>query len=552
MKSETKTCESCKKQFTIEPDDFALYEKIGIPAPNQCPRCRWQHLAAFWNFGRFRKTQSALSGKSIITTFPPSVRFPLYDHTEFVGDDWDPTSYGRAYDSKRSFFEQFAELQKEVPHPHQLGTKNVNCQWSDDVWSCKECYLCRSLFECEYVSYGYRIIHCKNSIDLTYCFDTELSYDCLYCFKCYKVRHSYDARDCIESMFLFDCRNVSNCFMSWNLRNKQYHILNKPYTKEEYFKKLKEFDTQSWSGITKLKKEFQRILREEAVHRENQNVQVTNVYGNFLSECKNCVDTYFTEQSENARHVFRGFGQKETIDCAGAGFAEKTALSCVGLHIYDCVGTLYSSNCRYSSYIDSCEECEYCFGCVGLRKKKYCVLNKEYSEEEYKKLVAKIKEDMQARGEWGNFFPRAMAYAGYNLSLGNILFPETKEKILAMGGRWDDLEVAEYDAINGDTLPERIEDMKDEMTTKRIKCPKTQLSFNIAPQELAFYREHHIPPPRYHFDWRTEERFKPLVLSMHPQRGTCTFCKREIEHFYSPELGYQKIACVECYQKEIA
>ena len=29
------------------------------------------------------------------------------------------------------------------------------------------------------------------------------------------------------------------------------------------------------------------------------------------------------------------------------------------------------------------------FGCIGLRKKSYCVLNKQYSKEEYKILVEK-------------------------------------------------------------------------------------------------------------------------------------------------------------------
>jgi len=28
--------------------------------------------------------------------------------------------------------------------------------------------------------------------------------------------------------------------------------------------------------------------------------------------------------------------------------------------------------------------------------------------------------------------------------------------------------------------------------------------------------------------------------------------KKEIEHYYSPKLGFEKIACLECYQQEVA
>lgn len=40
MSSETKICQSCKQPFTIEPADFAFYEKMHVPLPRRCPFCR--------------------------------------------------------------------------------------------------------------------------------------------------------------------------------------------------------------------------------------------------------------------------------------------------------------------------------------------------------------------------------------------------------------------------------------------------------------------------------------------------------------------------------
>jgi hypothetical protein len=220
---------------------------------------------------------------------------------------------------------------------------------------------------------------------------------------------------------------------------------------------------------------------------------------------------------------------------------------------YGNVCNLYTTSCRYSAYLDNCEECEYCFGCVGLRKKKYCILNKQYTKEEYEKLVEKIKSDMKNRGEWGKFFPLSSAYCGYNLSLAQMMFPMSEEEALKFGAKWEKTPEPHYkNTISGDDLPDTIDQVSDDIIKQRILCPETKLSYNITQQELAFYKEHNIPLPHRHFDWRTLERFKPFSSMIVPQKGACYFCKKEIEHYYSPELGFQKIACLECYQREVA
>lgn len=551
MTAETKTCQNCKKDFVIEPDDFVYYERFDLPLPERCGFCRMKYLLAFWAHGRFRITKSALSGKRIITVLPESVPFPIYEREEYFLDAWNPFSYGRDYDPSRSFIEQAVELQAAVPHPHQAGVKNVNCDWTDDMWESKDVYLSRSALQIESVSYGYRLLRCKNSIDLTYCFDTERSYDCLYCFKGYNLKHSFNCRDCINGAFLYDCRNCQDCFMSWNLRNKRYCILNKQYSKEDYFKRLGEFDLKSYSAVEELKKEFWEHIRNDAVHRDNYNLQVSDSGGNFLNEDKNCHSSYFLDKSENCRYCLRGIDSKDCIDMV-MSIGENCGLSCSDEYSYENICNLYTTHCRYSAYLNSCEECENCFGCVGIRKKKYCVLNKQYTKEEYEALMTEIKQDMKRRGEWGTFFPLSAAYAGYNYSLANMIFPFSKSDALDFGAKWEESQAVSHEGISGNDLPDRIDDVKDDIVNQRIICQETGLSYNIAAHELAFYREHGIPLPRRHFEWRTFDRFKPFSYMIKPQKGVCIYCGMEIEHYYAPELGFKKIACVECYQKEIA
>ncbi len=40
MYQEVKICQNCQKEFVIEPEDFDFYQKIKVPAPTWCPKCR--------------------------------------------------------------------------------------------------------------------------------------------------------------------------------------------------------------------------------------------------------------------------------------------------------------------------------------------------------------------------------------------------------------------------------------------------------------------------------------------------------------------------------
>jgi hypothetical protein len=158
---------------------------------------------------------------------------------------------------------------------------------------------------------------------------------------------------------------------------------------------------------------------------------------------------------------------------------------------------------------------------------------------------------MKKRGEWGQFFPLTAAYAGYNYSLAHMMFQMKKQEAQAFGAKWEEPKTVKNVGMRAEDLPDRIDDVQDDIVKQRIICPETKLSYNIAPSELAFYREHGIPLPRRHFDWRTFNRFRPMTLMVEPQRGICVYCKKEIEHYYAPALSYKKIACVECYQREV-
>src|SRR3989344_3316829 len=510
MNQETKNCIDCKNEFEIDSGDLVLYEKIGLKIPEQCFFCRIKQYSAFWVFGKFRKGVSNLSGESLITVLPSSPRYPIYTSHEWWGDAWDPMTFGQDYNSSRPFFDQLKELQEKIPRPHQVSSKSTNCDWCDDSWDSKNCYLCRSI-----------------------------------------LKFSENSKDCIDSYFLFDCRNCQNCFMCWNLRNKQYCIRNKQYTKEAYEQELKNIKLDSYENVENLKNELENMLKNEAVHRENFNLKTTNSIGNYMTNCDKCVNVFSWENSQNSRNSLRGLNTKDCIDQLGCWNNEISGDNSCVTGGYEIKHSSWS-DCRYSEYIDLCIEVEHCFGCVGLRKKKYCILNKQYEKEEYEILKDKIIKDMEKRGEYGKYLPYSMGICDYNLSNGFVYFPQTtKEEIIKKGGYWSEENLSSKDGISSAKLPDSILDTKPEITSQALICPETHYRFNISQDEYEFHKSKNFALPRIHFDLRILKKVKKITaLRGYPYQ--CIYCSKNINAYYPPEWGYQKIACEDCYKKNIA
>src|SRR6185369_2436537 len=145
MKSEIRNCQNCKKDFTIEPDDFGFYEKIKVPAPTFCPECRLQRRTAWRNDWHLFKKKDALTGEMIFSLFPEEANVKIYDRDYWWSDSWDPTSYGKDYDFSRPFFEQLKEMLAEVPIPATSMSFVVNCHYCTNANNIKNCYFSRGI-----------------------------------------------------------------------------------------------------------------------------------------------------------------------------------------------------------------------------------------------------------------------------------------------------------------------------------------------------------------------------------------------------------------------
>ncbi len=536
-------CRQCKTDFKIPEVDREFHARLEVPAPTLCPDCRRCRRLAFWPYGIFRKRKCDLSGEQIITVISPERAFPVYKKDHWFSDNWNPPE--QEIDWDRPFFDQLYELQEKTPHAHKLGKGSTNCEYADDTWYCKNAYLSRSMSEIEDMYYVYRVLKSRNCIDITYCFEMEECYECTYCFKCYNLKFSSHSRGCSDSYFLYDCKNCSNCFMCWNLRNQKYCIMNQQYSKEDYEAKLKELKLNSRNALKHYRTQFEDLIRAHAYHRASLNTNIENCQGNYMTNCKNCRECYYWEDNEDCAYGLRGaYGAKDSMDTCGQYSGELQYECCQMTHSINTKFSLQSIDCFDCEYIDHCCNSNNLFGCVGLKRREYCILNKQYSKEEYFELKARLIEHMKFHNEYGEFFPYKFAYVGFNLSLAGFYY-DTPEGVADEEEPKSDLQGTPSTA-----LPDTSQEITDDWIGKPINCSLTGKPYSFIKKELDFYRQHNLPLPEFYPEERNRRRFTQMMAPF-PNSVACFTSQKQITSYHPPRLNYEKILCEDCYLKTV-
>ncbi len=394
MLSETKNCQNCKQNFTIEPDDFAFYEKIKVPPPTWCPECRMQRRLSFRNERILYKRPCDLCGKEVINIYHPESKNIMYCQQCWWSDKWDPLSYGQEYDFSRPFFEQYQKLSKRVPRVSLINANSINCEYTHLAADNKDCYMLFESSNNEYCSHCYWMQQRKDCLYCAFVNNSELCYEVFVARNCYKLFFSKECRDCTDSYFLQDCVGCSNCYGCVGLRQKQYHIFNKSYSNEEYSKLIKEKKKQIKEGkIEDLKKVFKKFALTQ-INKYAHVQKSVNSTGNYLFNTKDCISCFHGYDAENCKygyHIWRN--SKDNMDVSTVGRDAELVYESIntGISVYNIKFGIQNWNGNSDlKYAEACSGSSNLFGCISLRNKFYCILNRQYTKEEFEKFAPKI------------------------------------------------------------------------------------------------------------------------------------------------------------------
>jgi hypothetical protein len=565
--SVSSTCQNCKKDFTIEPDDFTFYEKIKVPPPTWCPECRLQRRLAFLNIWNLYKRTCAKCKKGFITIYSPEKKLIVYCLPCWWADDWDGTEFAMDYDSSRPFLEQLKELSRKSPW-QALESQYLtltNSDYANAVAHLKNCYLAFWSDYCENVYYSTFLNTLKDSLDCYRMKESELCYEDVGCFKCYQTFFSEECDSCADVWFSRNCVGCTNCFGCVNLRNKSYHIFNEKYSRDEYFEKLKELRLDSRVALKQLRRKVDDFWKRHPRRAYTGSALNINVTGDYIYESKNTRDSYMVTGVEDSRYVqfvsvapvrtcydYTGWGNNAELMYESSVCGENVSR------------VKFSNECfpdivdvEYSIYAVSCKNV---FGCVNLKRRQYCILNKQYSKEEYEELVKKIRDDMTKNPyrdsvgrSWmyGEFLPLDISPFAYNETVAHQFFPKSKEAAIQQGLIWREADPNRHAiTINGNDLPDTILDTSETILNEVIKCSECEKAYKIAKGELGLMKKMNLPLPQACPNCRQGARFKrtnpPELYSR-----KCAKCDKRIATSYAldrPELVY----CEQCYQAEVA
>ncbi|EKD44623.1 MAG: hypothetical protein ACD_71C00072G0001, partial [uncultured bacterium (gcode 4)] len=486
---------------------------------------------SFRNERNLYKRKCDATNKDIISNISPDKKYKIYHQDYWWSDKWDAIDYGQEFDFGRSFFKQFDELLKAVPQMWLLVAQNINSEYVNYSANTKDSYLIFASSQNENCMYSRWIMNCKNLVDANNCSNCENCYECVDCINISSSKYCIwcvDSNNCFASYDLMWCNNCISCSL---LRNKSYCIDNVQYSREDFMKKKQEIKINS----DLLKKTIQKWI-----HRSQYKLNTENCTWEYITNSKNIFAWFEVENCENCKYITNALNLRNSQDIDFQAFDDELCYEV--LWIENTYNTLFSYWILEAKNVILSFTCfgwnPNLFGCIGLRNKSYCILNKQYTKEEYETLVPKIIEHMKKTGEWGEFFPSSMSPFGYNETVAQEYFPLSKE-VATMNNvfNWSDYEalfpvVAKI--IPASKLPDNIKDIPDDILNWAIECEVTGKPFRIIRQELDFYRKHNLPIPRRHPDQRHLDR----MAFRNPRKlyeRKCDKCETEMMTTYSPE-----------------
>ncbi len=331
-------------------------------------------------------------------------------------------------------------------------------------------------------------------------------------------------------MFCKDCLSCNDCFGCIYLKNKQYCIFNKQYSKDEYLNFIKNINIDSYSKLIELRikcMEFMNQFKKLNLRVYNSE----NCSGDLIYDSKNCSNCFTLASSEKCDDCFEC---ARIFDCNNCDFTydsegKLTFCSDVALG-YDSCFVIKSTNfynCYYSFMLYNCNNC---FGCIGLRNKEYCILNKQYSKDEYFIKLEQILNDMKNQNILGNFFPDDCSH----------LYKSYSKRQLMENA--DELNILEFYK----EILKKLNNQENLDNSMIINCISSNKKFLLQKQEIDFYKKTKLPIPRLHPETREflrlASRKKPIFVKKLTKFGEIVISKSDIadEEKIIPEKQFKE------------
>ncbi len=328
----------------------------------------------------------------------------------------------------------------------------------------------------------------------------------------------YYSSNISDSSNIYLCSNLVWCNFCINcnwLQNQKYHINNQQKTKEEYDIYMKEINNFTF---------YEK-------NTDNTKIKWSNIWNNIIWQfnrlCDNIIDWYMNYQIKNGKNIILWNATdllEDCIDCCSIWWTKSDNIYACMWVWYWCSNVYWSIECSpfcnnvYYGYL--LESCSFCLGCIWLKNKSYCILNKQYTKEEWYEKVDEIFWQMDANGTLGEFFPASMNPFYFNDTAAYLIDPSfTREEVIA---KWylrrDEpirvdipegaLTVKSTDLDKFESFDNQWNRVINSDILKYIIQDEFWNIYRIVKMEYDFLVKYGLPLPRKHWLDRMKENFR--------------------------------------------
>ncbi len=291
-----RTCELTGAKWEMTNEEISWYKKFNVPPSKWAPQTRMRLVYGFASGIALWWKSHAKTGKPILSFIHPDSPYQVITDKEWITEEF--LRKGPEIDSTKPFMDQFRELAFSVPvgSMRDDGT-SLNTVGVDHI-KCEDSYLIFSQPENKRCMYTALSLFSDDSVDSTNAHNSQFCYRTNKVSKLFKCRFAFESRDCMNSSFLFDCRNCEFCFGATNKRNKKYLWFNEQLTQEEYEKRLAEVDLSCYSKLQEYEQKFQALVKD-AMWPENFNIGAMESTGEYLEESTRCHNSFWVRKSND-------------------------------------------------------------------------------------------------------------------------------------------------------------------------------------------------------------------------------------------------------------
>ncbi|MBI4096389.1 MAG: hypothetical protein HY425_01595 [Candidatus Levybacteria bacterium] len=297
----------------------------------------------------------------------------------------------------------FTELQRIILSQPKLPVAVVNCEnciFCNEVYNSKNLSYCFDTYSTSDSFYLFDSFMCATCGDCDYAVESEFCYESVDPYKAFNCNYLEYCDNIRDSEYCYKCSG-NNLFGCVNLKNKSFCIFNRQLTESEYNEKIIKFKSlppeKILAIVEKLKKRFPLT---QTIAQDNENT----TYGNYIHFDKNCYLCFDAAHDENCSYLYDSFHNKTSYDLTYVAVGTELSYQAVdSATLFNCNFCMHDSNCQDSSYLFSCFNVKNSLGCVGLKNKEYCILNRQFTKEEYEKISREIFTQLNtANLGWNN------------------------------------------------------------------------------------------------------------------------------------------------------